>query len=708
MPKKLYHISQFHDGINDVFNLSDIKDSEANAILDLDISKVGKLRMGGGVSSSGAPSINGSALINEGVGLFSYSSDRTYSGAETGENWVVLSDKALSQVDVYDGTWRVNVIDLGSGTDASIVYYVVDGVLRACDAGFDAGNNAYWYGYIDKDRFANFYSTDISYTDTGWYAKKNQFSAPSLEAVNEEIVAYSYTIPAANGGMVINVTETGTGSWDGDYEFAISAVYNDNEESPLATTGTYKESDSGIANDYLSFSTSNLKLVLSIKATLTTHIDERITKYKIYSREVGNQDWTLQAIYNLARGSMANGESDYNQWQTLTEYYGGGASSLPCAGVTLTAPISSDTYLSETGYPSAGIAKEDLYAEYKTSVLAGRRMYIGNVKAYNEDNEFIEMNDAMYRSPTNKFDIFHRDNKVDVAINDGESITALAVYDDKLLQFKDRTLYVINIGQDIEFLEGTYSFRGVRAQNCVATTEYGIAFVNEYGLFLFDGSTVRDLTDAGVGQRIDMGSFYYDPDYTDWSGSFIGYYQDDKQLLVFNDNTTDAVAQAYVYDFRTNSFSYIGTTFPENPLTNLTQTQDGYLLLGYQDSTKVSFKTWSSSPVASSSIKWDSKYIDFGAPSLRKKIYKVYVSHWGAGASKVKLYYRLNGTESAPDWVDAGEFDNNTEYGVPQEFALSGVNNAYSIQLRIKAIGEVSSTFQVNDISIVYRSKNVK
>ena len=57
----------------------------------------------------------------------------------------------------------------------------------------------------------------------------------------------------------------------------------------------------------------------------------------------------------------------------------------------------------------------------------------------------------MVRSLPNKFDIFPISESVDVAINDGEDIIALVEFNDRILQFKDKTLYIINVGQDIEF-----------------------------------------------------------------------------------------------------------------------------------------------------------------------------------------------------------------------------------------------------------------
>ena len=46
------------------------------------------------------------------------------------------------------------------------------------------------------------------------------------------------------------------------------------------------------------------------------------------------------------------------------------------------------------------------------------------------------LSDSIFKSRTNRFDSFSKDRRIDVAIGDGEDITALAQYADMLLQFK--------------------------------------------------------------------------------------------------------------------------------------------------------------------------------------------------------------------------------------------------------------------------------
>ena len=68
----------------------------------------------------------------------------------------------------------------------------------------------------------------------------------------------------------------------------------------------------------------------------------------------------------------------------------------------------------------------------------------------------------MIKSPVNQFDIFPEENFIDVAINDGESITHLMSYNDRILQFKESSLYIINISGDYEYLEAQYKYMGIK------------------------------------------------------------------------------------------------------------------------------------------------------------------------------------------------------------------------------------------------------
>ena len=101
---------------------------------------------------------------------------------------------------------------------------------------------------------------------------------------------------------------------------------------------------------------------------------------------------------------------------------------------------------------------------YKTSTIINRRAYVGNVAYYDKKSDsstYIKVaNDTVIKSLVNEFDYFPIENRIDVEINDGEDIIKLASVGDKLLEFKQNTLYIINCSRDIEYLEGNYKHKG--------------------------------------------------------------------------------------------------------------------------------------------------------------------------------------------------------------------------------------------------------
>ncbi len=153
-----------------------------------------------------------------------------------------------------------------------------------------------------------------------------------------------------------------------------------------------------------------------------------------------------------------------------------------------------------------------------------------DISVLTEDGTTILQGDKMMRSLPNKFDIFPLSESVDVTINDGEDITALVEFNDRILQFKNRTLYVINASQDTEFLEDKLDYRGVTHRASVFKTEYGIVWANKHGCFFYDGRKVNDLLEK------DGRPLIKDSTWENFVGQpMVGYNPKTKQVIVVRD-----------------------------------------------------------------------------------------------------------------------------------------------------------------------------
>jgi hypothetical protein len=373
-----------------------------------------------------------------------------------------------------------------------------------------------------------------------------------------------------------------------------------------------------------------------------------------------------------------------------------------------------DTFKVINGFSSEVTSIE---AKYKTAVVHGRRTYVGNIKQDGTTHP-----DRVLKSQVNKFDTFPKGHGViDVVIRDGEDIVKLEAYADRILQFKKNSLYVINISDNIEFLEDTYRNKGCSFDYHTTKTDMGISWFNIHGVYLYDGKQVHNLLEKG-GIRIinetDWEAFITDgedgsPDDADMGSAMIGYIPKKRHILIKNENN-----DVFIFDLILQAWTKgSGRLSEQTAMTNFALDADQDLF--YIDSTDTDVNTWLTSPqVSSTNFTYQTPDIDFGEPGVRKKIHKVYITYKTGGATNVQVKYDVNGETSFDKLFKNGtnftsyELDNAGSGGWTQATLVpntsSEANNIYSFALKFTTDGTVLSTFEINDISIIYRMKHIK
>jgi hypothetical protein len=365
--------------------------------------------------------------------------------------------------------------------------------------------------------------------------------------------------------------------------------------------------------------------------------------------------------------------------------------------------------------------KHRLELKFKHSVVVNRTVYVGNVQAFSRQNGTIKVEgDAMYKSVVNEFDTFADYNKIEAAVNDGEEITALTEYNDKILQFKQNTLYIINVANQIEILEGTHSHKGVNNPSAVCKTDYGIAWANHHGCYLYDGRRVHDLLEKDGLRKIKestWSTFLNDGSYN----PMVGFFPKKRHLFVVDDIANSGNGSCYIYDIVTRSWTKSShSKFEDATKSNFINDWNGDLVYA----TSATPKKWSDTSVDSSLIHIRTKDIDFGQPSVRKKIYKVYLTFKG-NATHVQVHYGLNGAApgltfhdtSSTNGKSTGSGSNakcipynagTTDWLKAELKPSASINNINSFRLKISGDGSnpIDSSFEINDITIVYRMKN--
>jgi hypothetical protein len=436
-----------------------------------------------------------------------------------------------------------------------------------------------------------------------------------------------------------------------------------------------------------------------IKTVYNHGVDEktwnaRINGFKIYMKDVtkvdASKEWRLFSEVNFNKGTytiFAAGDSELILEQPGT-WSSDGAICTVSSGTDITIkPV--DTYLSENLFTEETI----IDAQYKCAETVGRRTYIGNIRQGGRTYP-----DRMLRTPVNKFDTFPETNFIDVAIGDGDKITALKSFGDRLLQYKKNTVYIINISGESEVLEAEYPSAGIEFPSQVCKTNSGIAWINDSGLWFFDGQSVQNLT-----RHIEDDGYTLTNTTPDIAT--IGFDKKNNRLIYATDIENGADTKIYIYDLDLKAYqSYHKGLFPfsgssANYYTNMINDRDGKLLIGYVDSSsankgELNIYEWSNSSLGDAYHFGDyflSKDIDFGSPTARKKIYKIYITYKCTGHSGIKVQYATNGGSSFSDFSSSsstnysiGALENSSgEWQVAELKPSTSINNIKSIQLKL-------------------------
>ena len=539
--------------------------------------------------------------------------------------------------------------DVSSVAEIQPLFYYVDGGLRVCDSNMNVNNDliaAKLYKFVSKEWFPG---TSSYVIPANWYdmcsyifpPTTNQFGTLNLVGSGSGATGFAANSTSDSDGegyaksspgsiMLEVVADSGTnGEFNGDthLQFGASFIYDDGQESPISTfvdsNGAALRYDSTAAG-----SNHTLKFKISIglgdrydadtNAILSElSFDPRIAGVALYW--VGDSLSTYEDPLYMAYCHFGSNDDDPAYFATHDGAKVSTFSSVDCTN-GLTGLGRKSDYLFIKKIPAltyelrTGISNEEetTAARWSSAAIINRRAYVGGVQRIKFDATSLnnanttgvdgnsvkqcnytaldKQSDTMLISELNQFDIFPASNFIDVAINDGEKITALVSFADRILQFKDKNLYVINTSQDYEYLESQHKYMGVKHSYQVCETEFGIAWVNENGCFLYDGEQINNL----ITNKLNPTEIHVtnSPPWKSFIGNngMIGYLQELKQLLILQDPVseiaTDALSEntsdVMIYDMRTGSWSRGFNKISGLPKSNLVMNyDDSCLYLSY-------------------------------------------------------------------------------------------------------------------------------
>ena len=498
------------------------------------------------------------------------------------------------------------------------------------------------------------------------------------------------------------------------WQVAVSTLYDDSkQESALDVSSTTLQPYNTGANDHIiATSTGYKKIRIDAhvfagdgNSTGLHKVHTRVTGFKIYMRRQNTATWFLQAEIDVTKGNRWFDRGDWEMWADAAEL-------TQCAhadGEYLIAPREVETYESETGYDSSisSIGFNGTTSGFKTAVVANNIAYAGNVKIADWTGKVKTYGDAILKSTVGKFDSFVLERRIETSNEDGDSIIKLEEYADRLLEFKKNKMSLINISQELEFLEDTFMHKGVSHPAAVCKTDYGVAWVNSLGCYLYDGQNVTNLLEKGGRQIIKE---------KDWitfttNEPMIGYIPKKRQLLVVDDNSTTGTGKTFLYDMVTQSWIQgAAATITSEALTNFVTDWNGDLVWVHTSDTGTAVN-WDDASDTSTAMVISTKDIDFGQPGQKKNVYKVIVTYQSSNSTtNVQVDYGVDGDTSfaydftVPELPAASGWQ--TAELVPD--APSEAKNIKSIRLRFATDGTVPAAFEINDVSIVYRLKGVR
>ena len=735
--KKLYQLSQFHGGLNQKSSPRDIADFECQKAENITVSQVGRIKLLGDIKSTSsglstdALAAGGATHIPcSGYGLYIFKSGYSLAATPVEEECDIVAAMDGRYVRLIDNassaTATGDYLDIaGADTNVAPVFYAAGNGLYACDANF---------GHTTARQCAiNVYRVDAgsSQTVTGWKTGKPLIDSPTYDdaaaanmAAGDVKVKEAAETASVDGSMIVECTPTGTGTWNGDYYFYVSWLFDGGVETGLTSSGDDDGTDQ--PSDVIAFSNETLEFNINLMhdphATANTELggDKRIEGGRIYFKKSDGNERYLLGEFNLIDGVKGALDSTFSPWTESGNNYSLGSD------IVFDDPPEVYTYASLNAYYANEVydVSPDINADnasgpaahnvrYKTAVVGQQGVvFIGNVKFQGK-----HMPDTMMYSMPNKPGVFPKFNFFDSPSSDGSPIIALAAFQDTILQFKQNAMYVINISNPALFYaEASFRDCGVFNPCQVFTTAFGVIFANKNGCFIYDGQKVISLTNG----KFNIG---------DWGISesssiegdaanvpCVGYDPRSQSIIVLKDiGDNSVIDDAWVYNMVTQSWTEgkdIITNTDADRHTNFQISPNGYLSI-CQDNEEA-LKTYDIGQASSNvqTVTYITKDLDFGLPTQTKKIFKIYVTYSGNANALTGTYGADGDTSPATAMTNSETSDATlqdadvTDHNVATFTLDSHPSNLKSIML--KFTGSCGEDFEINDISILYRSRPIK
>ena len=384
------------------------------------------------------------------------------------------------------------------------------------------------------------------------------------------------------------------------------------------------------------------------------------------------------------------------------------------------------------------LSNEPTKVRWKASAVVNGRAVIGNI--YKNGSRF---GDRIMVSAPGTYDVFPEELSYDAGVTDGQSIVAMKSFGDKVLVFKEDSMYILNFTDPNNFfVEGEYTHYGINHPASVCQSDYGVSWVSRlYGVMHYDGKEIIDLGEDKL-KITDLAYGFQDGNIIESDHiPSIGFESTTKTLIVipdigknydstgYDENYTEA---AWSYDFDTEDWSLMSKfqyhISSQKIVTNMVNDYEGNLTYWKSANDGGNFPHFTAGLILPYRVdcnvdiafdaqhvgKYKTKEIDFGDMGMDKHVYKVVAkykkaSSTGAASTGFELKAYINGSTTPTVFADP-YLNSNTSEWVVEEFnpnSAAQFKNLKTISLELTSVTAADSNFELDSLTIVYRTKGV-
>jgi hypothetical protein len=275
----------------------------------------------------------------------------------------------------------------------------------------------------------------------------------------------------------------------------------------------------------------------------------------------------------------------------------------------------------------------------------------------------------------------------------GDTINVIESSGDRLLIFSNHQLNMINVAQEIEYIEATFDHMGVSHPRQVCKVGEGVAFVNASGVFFFDGEQINPL----VSDKIMIEA---------WNDTTTAIAYDAMRDLLWVWISNENI---YFYSFTNQSWVGKSTKDTSNlymlPETNTVSGPNGFThYINSADNAHQVIGTSVDGSGDDMTFNLTTGKISCGDFSRRKRFYTVYITHKGSDGS-VTVHFSTTSdssitTDTSPTTLSASAGGTTTKLDLP---SASGKWIVFEFTST-----DCSSDWEISDISLIFREKTVK